>query len=72
MITAPRPWVMKLNVQRVRTTSRFSNPIRYWEMHRQPGEPRHEAAQPDMLDVGHGACAPDRGEVALVVVAEAS
>ena len=42
------------------------------EVHREPGEPGDEAAQPEELDLGDGARASDRGEIAFVVVAEFS
>src|SRR6202035_1227667 len=40
------------------------------EVNDQPRQPGDEAAQAQASDFGHGRCAPDRGEVALVVVAE--
>src|SRR4051794_3052473 len=40
------------------------------EVDHQPGDPGDEAAELDALDVGHGGGAADRGQVALVDVAE--
>ena len=67
---APRPWVAKLNDQRMTTSSRFWKPIEVPEVNEEPGGPGEEAAEPEALDVGHSGGTADRGEVPLVVVAE--
>src|ERR671918_2954545 len=40
------------------------------EVDDQPGRPGQEAAEPDAFDVGDCRCSADRGQVALVAVAE--
>jgi len=68
---APRPWAMKLKAQRVRTTSRFSNPIRYQRC--TVSQVIHARKPPTrMCLMSATARASDRGEVALVAVAKAS
>ena len=67
---APRPRVRKLNDQRTKTSSRFWKPIRYqrWTKSQvsQAGKPLSRSD----VEVGDGAGAPDRRQVALVEVVE--
>ena len=69
-----RPCVMKVHAQRVTTTIRFANPIRYtmWipSHSSQAVNPPRPSERPQPADVGHAGQAPDDGDVAAVAELE--
>ena len=67
---APRPCVTKLNDQRMKTSRRFWKPTRYQRWTTSHVIQARKPLSLQALDVGDRGGAADRGEVALVAVAE--
>ena len=67
---APRPRVTKLNDQRMSTSSRFWKPIRYQRCTTSQVTQAKKPLSRIPFEVGDGGGSADRGEVALVAVAE--